>query len=77
MKQPRRNNAIPREIRQPGRHVFETQMFHLNVRVVESLDTFFKELQRQMRFVLRESLADGLDEDRVVRRNAKTWPRNI
>ena len=48
-------------------------MLHFYVGIPEALDTFLKELQRQVRFVGGKALADTLDEDRVVRWNTQTW----
>ena len=41
-------------------------MLHLNVGVVEALNTLLQELQGQVRLILRQPLTDGLDEDCVV-----------
>ena len=63
---------IPCKVRQPRRHVLEAQMLHLYVGVAESLDAFLQELQRQMRLIARQTLADRLDEDGVVGGDAQT-----
>ena len=54
------------EVGQPGRHVLETQMLHLDVGAAEALNALLQKLERQVRFVARQVLAHHLDEDRVV-----------
>ena len=62
---------LPGEIGQPWGHVLQAQMLHLNVGVAESLYAFLEELQREMRLVARQPLADRLDEDGVVGRDTQ------
>ena len=64
---------IPGEVGQPGRHVLEAEMLHLNVGCSEALDALLQELQREVWLVGRQSLTHALDEDRVIRRNAQTY----
>ena len=56
----------PGEVWQPGCDVLKTQVLHLYVGVAKALDALLQELQRQMRLLLCQLLADRLDEDRVV-----------
>ena len=62
----------PGQVRQPRRHVLQTQMLHLDVGSSEALNTFLEELEGEVRLVGRQSLTHTLDEDRVVGWNTKT-----
>ena len=46
--------AEPREVRQPGRHVLETQVLQLDAGGREALDTFLEELKGQVGLVPRQ-----------------------
>ena len=48
-------------------------MLHLYVGSSEALNALLQELEGQVRLVGGQPLADALDEDRVVRRNAQTY----
>ena len=62
----------PSEIWQPGSHVLEAKMLHLDPAAREALHALFEKLERQQRLVHRQSLTDTLDEESIVGRNAES-----
>lgn len=65
------NKLLPRQVRKPRSHILETQMLQFNGRHSKPRYTFDEELKGKPGLVGGQSLADTLDEQRVIRGNTQ------